>query len=247
VHAEVEQRVAELGARLAAELESEPTDLEPALSNVRSELDTLAGRLDSSDARTAAALDALKMDLEAVVRSSVELLDHVDHADAGSTADLGERVEGLEQRLEAQDARAEEQVRVTEDALREGLASLGRRLAETESDYVEAGSALRRSIERLGAAIVEANGATGAIERVEVPVQAVQPDAYLAFVPNGNGYTLQELGECAPVVGESLAIPDSLDELVVTRIGRSPLPLDNRRCVYLERRSGSSSSLDRVP
>jgi hypothetical protein len=70
---------------------------------------------------------------------------------------------------------------------------------------------------------------------------------FLAFVPNGNGYGLQEVHGPPPAVGDPVSLAGDGDELVVTRIGRSPLPLDRRRCVYLERRSGVPASLDRVP
>jgi chromosome segregation ATPase len=247
VQTDLERRVEELGARLSRDLAADVPDLTPALGDVRSELDALSARLEASDGKTARALDELKSDLEAVVRSSVELLDHVDKGGAGDARGLDARVDGLERRLEAQDARAEEQVRATEEALREGLSSLGRRLAETESSYAEAGDALRRSIERLGAAIVEADGLVVERTRAEPVAEDVQTGAYLAFVPNGSGYSLQEVTGQLPAVGEPLTVAGADGEHVVSRIGRSPLPLDRRRCVYLERRSTALASPDRVP
>ena len=132
--------------------------------------------------------------------------------------------------------------------LRLGLVGCGR-LAETESSYLEAGNALRRSIERLGAAIVEADSVASA--RTPSPEAAPEPEAdeqglFLAFVPNDSGYGLQELDGSVPAVGDALTMSNE-DDFVVTRIGRSPLPLDRRRCVYLERRTMPPPTTDRVP
>jgi len=188
---------------------------------VRAELDALAARVDGSDAVTAGELEALKAQLE--------------------------------ERLEAEAGRTEEQVRATDEALRAGLSSLGERLAETESTYLEAGDTLRRSIERLGAAIVDddvdATAETGDDVGPE-PSPEREPvfqGPFIAFVPNGSGYSLQELNGFAPVVGEPIPVADRDGEFVVTRIGRSPLPLDRRRCAYLELRPETLAAADRVP
>ena len=242
--AELERRIQELGERLSGDVSSAHGDLAPALGEVQAELSSLSARLDRSDATTSRALDELKTDLEAVVRSSGDLLEHIEQAGgAGGFGALGDRVEGIERRLEAEAALSEEQVRATEEALRAGLSSLGERLAETESTYVEAGGALRRSIERLGAAIVEADGLVTERVRSEPVVEQEIDGPFLAFVPNGKGYSLQEVSGRPPAVGDPLSVPGSDDEFVVTRIGRSPLPLDRRRCVYLERRERSQASL----
>jgi len=58
--------------------------------------------------------------------------------------------------------------------------------------------------------------------------------AYLAFVPNDQGYSLHELDGPLPVVGQSLPGSAGEEGFVVARVGRSPLPLDRRQCVYLE-------------
>ena len=57
--------------------------------------------------------------------------------------------------------------------------------------------------------------------------------AHLLFVRNGSGYRLVEREGPAPGVGS----PIELDRLfAVTKLGRSPLPGDRRRCAYLELR-----------
>ncbi len=242
--AELERRIEELGERLSGDISVAQGELAPALDDVRAGLSSLSTRLDRSDAATSRALDELKTDLEAVVRSSGDLLEHIEQAGgAGGFGALGERVEGLERRFEVEAALSEEQVRATEEALRAGLSSLGARLAETESTYVEAGGALRRSIERLGAAIVEADGLVTERVRSDPVVEQEIDGPFLAFVPNGKGYGLQEINGRPPAVGEPLSMAGSEDEFVVTRIGRSPLPLDRRRCVYLEQQEPSQATL----
>nr|MBA2741549.1 hypothetical protein [Actinomycetota bacterium] len=245
--ADLARRIEKLGKRLSEELATPQAELMPALDGLRSEYESLAARLDRSDATTAGALAKLTADLEAVAQSSIDLLGHVERAGTGDTSELDARINRLELRTEADTARAEEQVRATEDALRAGLAALGSRLAETESTYIEAGGALRRSIERLGAAIVEADGVVAGHVSADAALDEPQSGPFLAFVPNGSGYGLQELGGNLPAVGEAVSTADDADEFVVTRVGRSPLPLDRRRCVYLERRSTSARSPDRVP
>ena len=191
------------------------------LDQVRSELNALAARVDGGDVALSAARDALAAELEA--------------------------------RFDAEATRNADKIRATEEALQAGLSSLGERLTETEATYAEAGDSLRQSIERLGEAIAD--------EAEEAPADVVPaaPDSpngsvelyvegpLLAFVPNGDGYSLHELNGVAPVVGEPVLFPDRDGEFVVTRIGRSPLPRDGRRCAYLELRPAPLAAPDRVP
>ena len=184
-------------------------------------MNTLAARVDGGDVALSAARDALAAELEA--------------------------------RFDAEATRNADKIRATEEALQAGLSSLGERLTETEATYAEAGDSLRQSIERLGEAIAD--------EAEEAPADVVPaaPDSsngsvelyvegpLLAFVPNGDGYSLHELNGVAPVVGEPVLFPDRDGEFVVTRIGRSPLPRDGRRCAYLELRPAPLAAPDRVP
>jgi chromosome segregation ATPase len=200
---------------------------------VRRELESLAA---TAEERDAAAIDARAEVREALERAVSSLgwrIEKVEDALAGDDRDeLRELVSAFERRLDAQAAQSDELVRLTEKALRKGLASLGSRLSESEEAYVEAGNALRRSIERLGLAIDDAN------QRVapDAEVSAPAGESYLAFAPVGDAYRLMELQGAAPEVGDAVVLPDGAAGLVVTRIGRSPLPFDARSCVYLERR-----------
>jgi hypothetical protein len=221
VEADLERRVADLGKRL--EPPPPPADLSPILESVQAELDALAARVDSSDSTTTGAIETLRAQLE--------------------------------DRLDAEAGRTEEQVRAAEEALRAGLSSLGERLVETESTYLRTGAALQQSIERLEAAMAVTDDTPTAepaevrdIEPESEPErERIQDGPFLAFVPNGGGYSLQELNGFAPVIGESVPVADRDGEFVVTRIGRSPLPLDGRRCAYLELRPGTLATADRVP
>lgn len=220
IEADLGRRVEKLGKRLKSELPDTPIDFSPALDELRAELSALAARVDGSDTVTAGELEALKAQFE--------------------------------EQLAAEAGRTEEQVRAADEALRAGLSSLSERLAETESTYLETGDALRQSIERLGAAIVDGDGDTAAETSDEAEVETefeTESDAerpFIAFVPNGSGYSIQELNGFAPVVGEPVPVIDRDGEFVVTRIGRSPLPLDRRRCAYLELRPGTLATPDRV-
>jgi DNA repair exonuclease SbcCD ATPase subunit len=196
---------------------------------LREELGSLAATLEERDAAAIDARGELHDELERASASlgwRVERLEQALAAD--DTGELRELVASLAERLERQSALADEQVRVTERALRKGLASLGARLVESEGAYVEAGDALRRSIERLGRVVSDADRAADA-------GRPVDERSHLAFVPTGEGYRLAELDGRAPDVGADVDVPGVEGSLRVTRVSRSPLPLDSRSCVFLER------------
>jgi len=74
------------------------------------------------------------------------------------------------------------------------------------------------------------------VELVATQAEASEPTAPLciAFASTPRGYRLVELeDDRLPDVGEHVEIPD-VGELVVLRRGPSPLPMDERVCVYLE-------------
>ena len=55
---------------------------------------------------------------------------------------------------------------------------------------------------------------------------------YLLFVWKPTGYELRERDGELPAVGSVLEEEDG--RMVVTRVGPSPLPGDDRRCAYLQ-------------
>ncbi len=56
--------------------------------------------------------------------------------------------------------------------------------------------------------------------------------AYLLFVSKPTGYELRERDGELPQVGA--VVDEEEGRMIVTRVGPSPLPGDNRRCAYLQ-------------
>ncbi|HET8872650.1 MAG TPA: hypothetical protein VFM83_03095, partial [Gaiellaceae bacterium] len=56
--------------------------------------------------------------------------------------------------------------------------------------------------------------------------------AYLLFVSKPTGYELRERDGELPQVGT--IVDEEEGRMVVTRVGPSPLPGDDRRCAYLQ-------------
>ena len=63
------------------------------------------------------------------------------------------------------------------------------------------------------------------------PLDPAQP--YLVLAPGPSGYLLHERQGEVPPVGARLTLDDRAYQ--VTRVGRSPLPGDERACVFAER------------
>ena len=64
-------------------------------------------------------------------------------------------------------------------------------------------------------------------------VAAPEPAAAcVAFAPTTRGYRLVPLG-AVPAAGETIDVPDVGPRLVL-RVGRSPYPLDDRICAFVE-------------
>ena len=222
------------GAELAARLDDHAERSAAAASEVeqalREELGGVAARLEERDAQGVEAREELRGELERVASSVGWRLERIEESLASDdSAELKATVAELERRLEGQVAMGDEQVRVTERALRKGLASLGERLAGSESAYVDAGNTLRRSIERLGAAVVEADA------RMADQIPVSEAEGCVAFAPTAAGYRLVELPGKPPEIGSTVELEGCDGPLLVTRYGRSPLPLDSRPCAYLDR------------
>jgi hypothetical protein len=193
--------------------------------------DRVLGLADELRAEAAAAAAGLDRRLQAGADEARELRAALAGVQAGVSAGR-ERVAGdlaaLSGRLDAQAAAAEEQARVTEDAVRSGLAALGKRLVGPEARYAKPGKGLRRSIDRLGAAIVEAD------TRRAGAFPVGEAAGYVAFVPTPDGYRLVELPGKLPGVGRPVQLEGDERVLLVMRHGRSPLPFDPRPCAYLD-------------
>jgi hypothetical protein len=165
--------------------------------------------------------------VEASLGQRLELIE--DSLASDDWSKLSATVAELGRRLDEQVAIGEEQARASERAIRKGLASLGKRLTGPESKYAGAGKGLRRSIERLGAAVVEANA------RMADQLPVSEAEGCVAFAPTAVGYQLVELPGGPPEIGSTVEVEGCEGALVVTRYGRSPLPFDRRPCAYLGR------------
>jgi hypothetical protein len=55
---------------------------------------------------------------------------------------------------------------------------------------------------------------------------------YLLFVPSSHGYEIVEREDEAPPAGEEIELDGQ--RFVVTKLGPSPYPGDERRCAYLQ-------------
>jgi DNA repair exonuclease SbcCD ATPase subunit len=233
-----EERSAAVEQALADRLDSQAQALDELAARTAAQagaLDSLAIAAEERDAASIDERDELREQVERLASSLGWRLERVEETLArDATEELRASVEELSRRLEEQAALSEEQVRVTEKALRKGLKSLASQLAASEDTYVAAGDALRRSIERLGRAVEDADRRGPGLESGEP--SARETPTYLAFAPTGDGYRLVEVDGTMPGLGDDVTVPEIEWELRATRIGASPLPLDDRPCVYLERR-----------
>lgn len=110
-----------------------------------------------------------------------------------------------------------------EERLREEEAELTRRRSELGAVELK-----RATVEQKERALAEREAVLDERERHHQAANRVE----LAFVP-GERYRLVEISEDALEPGTALAV-DGVEHLV-SRIGRSPLPGDGRRCAYLVR------------
>ena len=196
-------------------------------------LEELEQRLAAEAARAADRLRAAESAVRDDVAGVVSRLDAVEETLAAPVEDpVTPRLEELERKVDREVSQSDERTRATESALRDGLAILATRLADSESAYTQAGEGLRRSIERLGRAIVQADEQIAARDG---ETQSQATDAYVAFAPSPEGYRLVAIDGRAPGMGETVELAGHDEPLRVTRVGASPIPLDDRVCVYLDR------------
>jgi chromosome segregation protein len=227
-HAPVERLEKKL-EKLRALRDEDSATARIASAELEARLDSLVSRCEAADGASVEARDELRGEIERLASSMGWRLEKIEEVlAADDSATLRSAVGDLERRLEGQIAVGETQAQATERALRKGLASLGERLVDTESAYVEAGNKFRRAIERLGAAVVEADA------RIADRIPTSPLEGCVAFAPTSDGYRLIELPGAPPEVGSTLELEGCDAPLVVTRYGLSPLPLDRRPCAYLD-------------
>ncbi len=103
------------------------------------------------------------------------------------------------------------------------LASLESRLADEAARHVETQRVLAQALDELSG-LRPAPGSGAEDEQ--------GPEDYLCFAPGKEGYRLTACAGRVPATGDVYELGGA--DHVVTRIGRSPLPVDPRRCVYLQ-------------
>jgi hypothetical protein len=107
--------------------------------------------------------------------------------------------------------------------------------SEREAELEQAHAAIRRLEEAAAAKaaqIERLEHAVGAEEREQDPGPESPSATYLVFVGTPSGYVLEKAWGDLPAVGGRVAVES--EEHVVAKLGRSPLPGDDRRCAYLE-------------
>jgi hypothetical protein len=89
---------------------------------------------------------------------------------------------------------------------------------------------LQTRVNELARAVEELSGREGHAPRTATTANGV----YLALVPLPGGHQLLELAGETPAAGARLSVPDGDGEFVVVAVGDSPLPGDERNCVFVE-------------
>jgi len=184
--------------------------------------------------RSGSEADARRADVDAVRIALTDRVAALEVAQAKrkDVRELASGLHQLERRLDARESVDEAATRAIEKTVRKGLSKLGEQMAEAEESYLEAGRKLHAAIEGLGRAVHAADAHLGESGEQADDVQAGA--TYVAFAPTLDGYRLVVCSGPAPALGERVVVPSCEGELVVTRVGSSPLPFDARACVYLE-------------
>ena len=125
---------------------------------------------------------------------------------------------------------AERQERATHE-VRQALESLQRTL---EPALQQPDTDASDTIEELQNTIGQLHERLAQIEPAAAEPQPAPEPSHVAFVPTQAGYALVEREPPVPPIGSELGLPSVDGRFRVVRLGPSPLPLDRRRCVYLE-------------
>jgi hypothetical protein len=215
VRAELDSMSDDLGTRTARVAQVE-RELQERLASAEAG----SGQLDAEIVALRDRVEAVESELREECENHAATREQLDETIAGlakTTAKLHD-TEAASAEIAVRAARlSEEQAAVAETR----LAALDARLAEEL-----AASAETRSVLALARAELAARGATAG--DLEQPTFA----DYLCFAPRKKGYRLVPASGAMPGVGDRHQLHGA--EYVVTRVGRSPLPSDPRRCAYLQ-------------
>lgn len=110
---------------------------------------------------------------------------------------------------------------------------------EPESDVVEP-APLAEGIDDLIVGLAEPRSDEGSAS--DDDVRPLDDAVCLAYISTSAGYRLVPIAVELPAPGETIELGE-LGPLVVSRVGKSPLPLDRRVCVYVEQPLGPASPL----
>lgn len=216
------------------------------LQHVQSENAELASLHEEQQAelakRSAAAAD-LQARLDEKLRRKREYEDQIEGLNS-RLADRERRLSKLLERLgnhekELQEVRRREEERdaaltraIAELAERQSLLIASDRRAAALTEQLEAVRATLRATDRgVG------HGETPAPEGNEPSPRAAvsEETTHLCFAPHAGTYTLVERSGPLPKPGDEISSPDyGGHRFVVSHLGRSPLPLDERMCAYLQ-------------
>ena len=124
----------------------------------------------------------------------------------------------------------------------DGIDELIVAVAETEPDDVEP-ALVAEGIDDLIVAVAEPGSEDDASSGDDR--RALDDAVCLAYVSSPTGYRLVPIAVELPAPGETIELGE-LGRLVVLRVGKSPLPLDRRVCVYVEQPVAPASALATV-
>lgn len=203
----------------SAEREVTMSALEEESAKLRLQADVEGATLADSKARLEEErrrVQALERDVETLRSEVIER----DRSVAAARAELTGAQEELTRRVQSL-AQEKSRVEAAESALTQAerrAVDLSRRL-ETEA----------RQRERLQSVLARVRMTPRAGDADPAP--APEPDRHLRFVPRASGYALSEAMGPPPGVGDLVEVDGR--RFAVTKRGRSPLPADRRRCVFL--------------
>jgi hypothetical protein len=207
------------------------------IDELRARVDDVCERLSGDrDADLVAQLGRIEAELGAAGTSAREELagavGRLDDELANRLDALLSRVGGVEQavRESVPHETLEHQARCTEE-VGEALRGLDARLAE---QLVTHNAALAERLDGLEEALTAPPPAVVPPEPEPEPDPYREPTSYIAMLASGEGYRLIGVEGRLPRPGTTLDLPEAGRPLVVSHHGRSPLPGDRRRCVYLE-------------
>jgi chromosome segregation ATPase len=192
-------------------------------------------RLETELAATAATAEQLQQENAELTDHAADLSRQVDAATAAladdrSAGDVDAKLSDAEARLgelaatiEQLEQESEERARVFEQrrtAIESQLNDATARHADEAASHSETRRVLAQALEELAGRQPEALAA-----------RSGGPDNYLCFIAANEGYRLLDRTGPLPTLGDEFTVDEGT--YVVTRVGRSPLPFDARRCVYL--------------